>query len=129
MAEVQFETIQSEEIKFGNNNFIEVARKKAISAEGENEFVAVSRGFFAPDGSKRFKKSFTVPMEAGVADFIADNIKKMAAGGAAPAAEPEAPAEEPAQEEAAPEEETPAEAAVEEAEEAPATEAPAEPAE
>jgi len=117
MAEVQFETIQAEEIKFGNNNFIEVARKKAISAEGENEFVAVSRGFFAPDGSKRFKKSFTVPMEAGVADFIADNIKKMAAGGAAPVEE--APAEEVAPEE--PEAEV-AEA-VEEADEAPATEA------
>ena len=31
---VQFETIKAEEIKFGNNNFLEVARKKAITDEG-----------------------------------------------------------------------------------------------
>ena len=52
MAEgsVEFQTIKSEEIKFGKNNFLELARKKAITPEGENEFLAISRGFFLPDG-------------------------------------------------------------------------------
>lgn len=91
---VEFETIKAEEIKFGNNNFIEVARKKAIAEEGTNEFVAVSRGFFAPDGSKRFKKSFAIPDQPDVIDFVCEKLKEMAsAGGSAPAAE-EAPAEE-----------------------------------
>jgi hypothetical protein len=120
---VEFETLKAEEIKFGNNNFIEVARKKAITEEGANEFVAISRGFFAPDGSKRFKKSFTIPDQPEVVEFICKNITEMAAGGAAaePVAEEEAPAEEPEPEaeeepveEAAPEEEAPAEEPAEE---------------
>ena len=54
---VEFQTVKSEEIKFGKNNFLEIARKKAITQDGENEFLAISRGFFLPDGTKRFKKS------------------------------------------------------------------------
>lgn len=80
---VEFQTIKAEEVKFGNNNFIEVARKKAVTPEGENEFIAVSRGFFAPDGSKRFKRSFTIPDNTEVIDFICEKIKEMASQKAA----------------------------------------------
>ncbi|MFQ6010399.1 MAG: hypothetical protein ACE5J7_04755 [Candidatus Aenigmatarchaeota archaeon] len=74
MAEkVEFQTIKAEETKFGTNNFIEVARKKAISERGENEFISVSRGFFAPDGTKRFTKSIAIPVE--VVDFVAEKLK------------------------------------------------------
>jgi len=113
---VEFETIKAEEVPFGNNNFIEVARKRAIAPEGTNEFVAISRGFFAPDGSKRFKKSFTIPDAPEVVDFVCDKIKEMAAlKGAepAPAAEPVAEAETAPVEEAAPEEPAPEEAPAE----------------
>ncbi len=75
---VEFQTLKAEEIKFGNNNFIEVARKKAVTPQGENEFVAISRGFFAPDGSKRFKRSFTIPDNMEVVDFVCAKIKEMA---------------------------------------------------
>jgi len=76
MAEnVQFETVKQEEIKFGKNNFLEIARKKAISDEGENEFISISRGFFLPDGSKRFKKSLAIPDSDEIKEFIAKNIK------------------------------------------------------
>jgi len=71
---VEFETVKAEEVKFGKNNFLEVARKKAKSEEGENEFIAISRGFFLPDGSKRFKKSLAIPDEAEIKDFVAKNI-------------------------------------------------------
>jgi len=78
MAEnVQFETVKQEEMKFGKNNFLEIARKKAITEEGENEFVSISRGFFLPDGSKRFKKSLAVPDEGELKEFIAKNIKEV----------------------------------------------------
>lgn len=71
---VEFETVKAEEVKFGKNNFLEVARKKAISEEGENEFIAISRGFFLPDGSKRFKKSLAIPDEAEIKEFVAKHI-------------------------------------------------------
>lgn len=74
---VQFETIKSEEIKFGNNNFIEVARKKAIAENGENEFISVSRGFYAQSGEKKYRKSFTVPLDQSVIDFVAKTLKEV----------------------------------------------------
>jgi hypothetical protein len=51
---VEFETVDTKEIKFGNNKFLEVARKKAKTPEGENEFISISKGFITPTGQKRF---------------------------------------------------------------------------
>lgn len=74
---VTFETIKSEEIKFGTNNFLEVARKKAVTDEGENTFISISRGFFTQTGERRYRKSFTVPLDNAVIDFLAEKIKKV----------------------------------------------------
>lgn len=74
---VEFKTLKAEEVKFGKNNFLEIARKKAIAEEGENEFIAISRGFFLPDGTKRFKKSLAIPDEDGIKSFIAKKIKEL----------------------------------------------------
>ncbi|MCK5474927.1 MAG: hypothetical protein KAI53_05990 [Candidatus Aenigmarchaeota archaeon] len=76
-SNVTFQTEKSEEIKFGNNNFLEVARKKAVTGEGENEFVSISRGFFTPEGEKRFRKSIAMPVEKEVVDGVVDALKKM----------------------------------------------------
>lgn len=74
---VEFKTIKAEEIKFGKNNFLEVARKKAVTDEGENEFIAISRGFFMLDGSKRFKKSIAIPIDDAVKDFLVKSLKEL----------------------------------------------------
>ncbi|HLD38870.1 MAG TPA: hypothetical protein VJB05_00990 [archaeon] len=74
---VTFETIKSEEIKFGNSNFLEIARKKAISEEGENVFISISRGFITPTGEKRYRKSFTVPIDESVINFITEKLKEI----------------------------------------------------
>jgi hypothetical protein len=74
---VEFKTMKAEEVKFGKNNFLEIARKKAVAEEGENEFIAISRGFYLPDGTKRFKKSIALPDEAAVKDFVAAKIKEV----------------------------------------------------
>ena len=74
---VQFETIKAEEIKYGKNKFLEVARKKAITEEGENTFISISSGFFTQVGEKRYKKSFTVPIDDAVIDFIAEKLKEV----------------------------------------------------
>jgi len=72
---VKFDTVKAEEVKFGKNNFIEVARKKAIVEDGENEFIAISRGFFLPDGTKRFKKSIAIPDDKEIRSFISKHVK------------------------------------------------------
>lgn len=74
MANVNFDTIKSEKIPFGKNNFIEVARKKAIANDGENEFISISRGYFLPNNEARFKKSITIPDDVNIKKFIAEKI-------------------------------------------------------
>jgi len=73
--QVEFETIKAEERKFGKNNFIEIARKKAKTGEGENEFISISRGFFLPDGTKRFKRSLALPSDQEMIDFVVNSLK------------------------------------------------------
>lgn len=77
MADVEFETIKADEIKFGRNNFLEIARKKAVSEEGSNEFIAISRGYFLPDGTKRFRRSLAVPDEKEIIDFITSKLQEL----------------------------------------------------
>ena len=74
---VEFQTIKAEEIKFGKSNFLEIARKKAVAEDGENEFISVSRGFYLPDGTKRFKKSLAIPDNPEIREFVATQIKSI----------------------------------------------------
>lgn len=74
---VDFITMSSEKIPFGRNNFIEVARKKAITNDGENEFISLSRGYYLPDGTERFKKSVTIPDDKAIKDFVIEKIRSM----------------------------------------------------
>ena len=76
-SRVEFETIDSKKIDFGRNNFIEIARKKAVTDDGVNEFISVSRGYYLPDKSERFKKSLTIPDDEEIRNFISDMIKNM----------------------------------------------------
>jgi hypothetical protein len=73
---VEFETIESEEVKFGRNNFIEVARKRAVTDGGETEFVSIARGFYLTDDEKGWKSSITLPAEKEKREQIAKLILK-----------------------------------------------------
>ena len=74
---VQFETIRAEKIDFGRNNFLEVARKRATTDEGTNEFISVSRGYYLPDRTERFKRSLTIPDDPAIRNFIAEKIRSL----------------------------------------------------
>ena len=74
---VEFEVIKAEEVKFGKNNFIEVARKKALGEGGDREFISISRGYFLPDGTKKWKSSITLPDEMDKREQIASLIKSL----------------------------------------------------
>ena len=76
-AKVRFETLSAEKIPFGKNNFLEVARKKAITDEGDSEFISVSRGYFLPDGSEKYKKSITIPDDPNIKQFVTEKINKL----------------------------------------------------
>jgi hypothetical protein len=74
---VEFQTVKAEEVKFGKNNFLEIARKMAVTEEGKNEFISLSRGFYLPDGSKRFKRNIAIPDDPQIRQFVAKHIKDM----------------------------------------------------
>lgn len=76
-TKVRFETLNSEKIPFGKNNFLEVARKKAITDDGVSEFISVSRGYYLPDGSEKYKKSITIPDDPSIKSFVTERISKL----------------------------------------------------
>lgn len=74
---VEFETITTKEIKFGANKFLEVARKKAKTPEGENEFISISKGFMTPTGQKRFKNALGFPAEKEIVDGLVAALQEI----------------------------------------------------
>lgn len=73
--DVRFETIGDPlKIPFGKNNFLEVAMKKAITEEGVNEFISISRGHFLQDGREKFKKSISFPNDPEIKSQIIEKI-------------------------------------------------------
>jgi len=74
---VEFETIKAEYVKFGRNNFIEIARKKAIGDNGDREFLSIARGYYLPDESKRWKASITLPDEKEKIEAIIKLLKSI----------------------------------------------------
>jgi hypothetical protein len=74
---VEFETIKAEYVKFGRNNFIEIARKKAVGDNGDREFLSIARGYYLPDESKRWKASITLPDEKEKIEDIVKLLKSI----------------------------------------------------
>lgn len=73
----EFETMKSEEIAFGDDEVLQVARKRAISDEGDDEFISLSRGFVTDDGDHRFKENFRIPLDEDVVTFLLEQLPQM----------------------------------------------------
>ena len=67
---VEFKTLKAEYVELERNGFLEIAKKVAVTEEGENEFVSISRGFVLPDGQKRYLKSFSIPANPDVVSQV-----------------------------------------------------------
>lgn len=72
-----FETLEKRETEFGNNDFLQVARKVARSEDSETEFVALTRGYLDSQGSRRYKTNLTMPPEPRVVDFTATSLMEV----------------------------------------------------
>ena len=68
----EFVTLKAEEVKYGNN-FMEVSRKKVE----ENEFLMISKGYYAQDGSKRYKGGVGIPDRDEVKKFLSEKLLQM----------------------------------------------------
>lgn len=74
---VEFITVKQKEIKFGTNNFVEIANKKAITNEGEKPFLSITRGYYTEDKSKKFTKAISFPFEGNLITKVMDAINEM----------------------------------------------------
>jgi len=74
---VEFETVKSEEVTFGEEEFIEVAIKRAVSEGGADRFISLSRGYIDDDRGKRYKSNFSIPRDAEVVAAIMDALPAM----------------------------------------------------
>lgn len=73
---VDFKTLKAKEVKFGKNSFIEISKRTVKTPAGENEFVAISRGYYMPDKTKRWRASIALPSEKEKREKIAKLIKE-----------------------------------------------------
>lgn len=74
---VEFITKETKEVKFGNNKFLEVARKIAKTPESENEFISISKGFITPMGQKRFKNALGFPAEDEIKNQLVEALQSI----------------------------------------------------
>ncbi|MDY6770823.1 MAG: hypothetical protein SV186_02570 [Candidatus Nanohaloarchaea archaeon] len=74
---VEFETVRSDEVEFGDGEFIEVAVKRAVSGEGEDQFISLTRGYVNEEGDKRYKSNFSIPRQDDVVTFLAEKLPDM----------------------------------------------------
>lgn len=77
---VEFITVKEDEFRFGDNNFFEVASKKAVSDEGEKTFVSITRGYYKDGRDKKFTKVLTIPTDGNALKDMIDALTKIQDG-------------------------------------------------
>lgn len=72
---MEYETISSESIDYGRNKFLEISKKKAMPDEAI--FLNISKGYYTPDGEKRYQKGVGFPNDEEFIGDLIKNIKKV----------------------------------------------------
>ena len=71
---MDYETIAIETLDYGKNKFLEVSKKKAMP--DENVFLNISKGYYTPDGEKRYQRGIGFPDDA---EFVSQLVEKLQA--------------------------------------------------
>lgn len=69
---MKYETIVSEYVDYGRNKFLEVAKKKVLPDEAI--FLNISKGYYTPEGEKRYQGGLGFPDEK---ELVENLIKKL----------------------------------------------------
>jgi hypothetical protein len=95
---MEYETIVSEYVDYGRNKFLEISKKKV--KPDETIFLNISKGFYTPEGDKRYQRGIGFPNEM---EIVKNLMEKLLSVASAEVPEAKAPSEE--AQEAPPEEE------------------------
>ncbi len=71
---MEYETIAIETLDYGKNKFLEVSKKKAMP--DENVFLNISKGYYTPDGEKRYQRGIGFPDDA---EFVSQLVEQLQA--------------------------------------------------
>jgi len=74
---VVYEVIKTETVNYGVNKFIELSRKIPKNEDGSpgQEFISISKGYYTPNGERRYKEGLGFPSDAKVTEEIIEKIK------------------------------------------------------
>lgn len=76
---VRYDALKTETVNYGNNKFLEISRKIAKQAEEDegNEFVSISKGYYALDGQKKYKGGLGFPNDVKLIEEIIEKLRSV----------------------------------------------------
>jgi len=70
---MEYETIVSEYVDYGKNKFLEVSKKKVLP--DDVQFLNISKGYYTPDGQKRYQNAVGFPLDKEIARMLVEKIR------------------------------------------------------
>jgi hypothetical protein len=89
---MEYETIVSEYVDYGRNKFLEISKKKV--KPDETIFLNISKGFYTPEGEKRYQRGIGFPNELDIVNNLIEKLQSVASADVPEASAPEETAEE-----------------------------------
>lgn len=74
---MEYQTIASEYVDYGRNKFLEISKKKVAS--DNTVFLNISKGFYTPEGERRYQRGIGFPNEKKVVEYLVEKLKTIAA--------------------------------------------------
>ena len=73
---MEYETIVSEYVDYGRNKFLEISKKKV--KPDETIFLNISKGFYTPEGGKRYQRGIGFPNEMDIVNNLIEKLQSVA---------------------------------------------------
>ena len=72
---MEYETIVSEYVDYGRNKFLEISKKKV--KPDETIFLNISKGFYTPEGEKRYQRGIGFPNEKDIVNNLIEKLQSV----------------------------------------------------
>ena len=76
MIKMEYQTIVSEYVDYGRNKFLEISKKKV--KPDDTIFLNISKGFYTPEGEKRYQRGIGFPNEQDIVENLISKLKTVA---------------------------------------------------
>jgi len=70
---MEYETITSEYVDYGRNKFIEISKKRVMPDNAV--FLNISKGYYTPDGEKRYQRGIGFPPEEEIVNGLIEKLQ------------------------------------------------------